>query len=232
MPDVTSERVWINAPAGRLAGELCYSSGRLRSAALLIPPHPYMGGRMKLPLLTALAETLAGHDIATLRFDYAGVGQSEGPRVEIGPAMQQFWNTGHAPEDSGRADEARAALAWLRANVAPTVALVGYSFGAAIATLLLDASVSRIVLIAPTVKQHDYSAFRNERTPTLIVYGDGDFATKDDLVRAWAARLPGATSIRHVQAGDHFFRGQEREVAGAVSAFLLGVPADAAEVGR
>lgn len=232
MPDITSERVWIDAPAGRLAGELCYSSAALHSAALLIPPHPYMGGRMKLPLLTALAEVLAEQRIASLRFDYAGVGQSEGPRVEIGPAMQQFWNTGHAPEDPGRADEARAALAWLRANVAPMGSLVGYSFGAAIATNLLDASVSKIVLIAPTVKQHDYSAFRNANTPTLIVYGDGDFATKDDLVRKWAARLPGATSVLHVPAGDHFFRGQERAVARAVSDFLVGVSAHKAEATR
>lgn len=220
MPDTLAERVWIDGPAGRLAGELSYSSGKLRSSALLIPPHPYMGGRMKLPLLTRLVEALAARDIASLRFDYAGVGNSEGPPVQIGPAMQQFWSTGHAPEDPGRSLEAAAALSWLRANVAPTSALVGYSFGAAIAAGLLDDAINAVVLIAPTVHHHDYTAFRNDETPTMIAYGDGDFATRDDEVRAWAASLRGPTLVRHFQAGDHFFRGIEGQVAGAVADFL------------
>lgn len=220
MREITTERVWIDAPAGRLAGELTYSDRREGSAALLIPPHPYMGGRMKLPLMTAIADALAAHDVASLRFDYAGVGQSEGPRVEIGPAMQQFWNTGHAPEDPGRVSEAAAALAWLRAQVAPAVGLVGYSFGGAIAAGLLDAGVGALVLIAPTLAHHDYSAFNNTGTPTLVVYGDGDFATKDDVVRAWAAGLPGPTAVRYVRAGDHFFRGVEGAVAADVAGFL------------
>ena len=77
MNEISSERVWIDGPAGRLAGELSHGGGAMIGAALMIPPHPYMGGRMRLPLMAQIAEELARHNVTTLRFDYAGVGESE-----------------------------------------------------------------------------------------------------------------------------------------------------------
>ena len=220
MPEMHSERVWITGPRGRLSGELAYGPGAPRCAALLLSPHPYMGGRMTLPLLTQLAEALAARDIITLRFDYGGIGQSEGPPVQIGESMQRFWKTGAAPEDPILLEEARAALAWLNANAPGATALVGYSFGSFLASQLCDAHTAAIAMIAPTIARHDYSTFNNQPTPTLIVYGKGDFATTDDELKAWIARLPGAAEVRKLAAGDHFFRGMEAEIAATTAEFV------------
>lgn len=215
-----TERVWIDGPRGTLCGELLYGDCASTGAALVIPPHPYMGGRMELPLITAVAAALASRDIVTLRFDYGGVGKSEGPPVQIGPAMQQFWATGAAPEDPVFIDEARSALEWLSRAAACDPALVGYSFGAYAATRLARSSPPALVMVAPTVARHDYSDFSNERTPTLVIYGDGDFATSDEALKKWSDRLAGHTMLKRIASGDHFFRGAEGQVADLCAAFL------------
>jgi alpha/beta superfamily hydrolase len=219
MPVVNTERVWIDGPRGKLCGELSYGEGVARGAAVVIPPHPYMGGRMELPLIREIAEALASREIVTLRFDYGGVGKSEGPPVKIGPAMQQFWATGVAPEDPAFIEEARAAKGWLTRAAECDPALVGYSFGSYAATRLGGAPPA-LVMIAPTVARHDYSHFGNEHTPTLVVYGGGDFATTDADLQRWSARLAAHTQLRHVPGGDHFFRGAETEVAQACAQFI------------
>lgn len=220
MPEVHREHVWISGPRGRLAGEIAYGEGASVGAALLLSPHPYMGGRMSLPLLARLAEALASRDIVALRFDYGGVGESEGPPVQIGEAMERFWRTGSAPEDPEMLEEARAARHWLVRNADDRMALVGYSFGSFLAATLHDADASALVMIAPTIARHDYSGLCNEGTPTLIVYGDGDFATTDDDLQSWARRLPGPSEIRHFPSGDHFFRGMEPEIASTCADFV------------
>jgi alpha/beta superfamily hydrolase len=175
---------------------------------------------MQLPLLARLAEALAARDITALRFDYGGVGESEGPPVAIGATMQQFWATGSAPDDPVHVEEAAAAREWLVCHAGGETALIGYSFGSYVATRIHDDGTAAMVMIAPTVARHDYSAFHNEHTPTLVVYGNGDFATSDDEMQRWTARLTGPTRIRHFMTGDHFFRGMETDVAQVAADFV------------
>ncbi|MCX5689016.1 MAG: hypothetical protein NTV94_04385 [Planctomycetota bacterium] len=214
------EIVNIDGPQGRLSAELSYGSGRQCAAALLLSPHPYMGGRMKLPLMDRLADQFAQANITSLRFDYGGVGLGQGPPIRIGPAMQQFWSTGSAPDDPVHIAEGACAKQWLQAHCGGPMMLVGYSFGAYVATRLCDQNVASLVMIAPTIARHDYSGLCNSGIPTLIVYGDGDFATSQDELTSWADRLPGRATLLHVSAGDHFFRGQEEDVARRCREFI------------
>lgn len=177
---------------------------------------------MSFPLLSRIAEGLAGRAIATLRFDYAGVGESEGARVQIGEAMQRFWSTGSAPEDSMLEEEARVARAWLAHHASDRMALLGYSFGSYLAARLHDADAAALVMIAPTIARHDYSALWNEGTPTLVIRGDADFATTGEEFESWIGGLAGPTEVRHVAGGDHFFRGMEAEVAATCADFVAG----------
>jgi alpha/beta superfamily hydrolase len=134
--------------------------------------------------------------------------------------MAEFWRTGHAPEDAGMLGDARAALRWARSQ-APglPVVLVGYSFGAAAAVRLLNEdAVAGAVLIAPTLRQHDYSPAAARTTPPLLViYSDNDFATPLGVTETWLATVDAQS--RCIPGGDHFFLGRERDVAGACTVF-------------
>ena len=218
---LTVERVSIPGEAGLLAGELSYADGGDAGyLALLLNPHPHMGGSMRNGLIGHLAQDLPRSGAVVLRFDYRGVGGSEGATPDVAQSMAEFWRSGRAPEDEGMIGDARAALRWAR-QAAPQipVLLVGYSFGAAAATRLLsEEAVCGAVLIAPTLRQHDFSAAAAPVTPPLLViYSDNDFATPRDVTESWLTTLD--ADGRCIVGADHFFLGLEADVAGATVTF-------------
>jgi uncharacterized protein len=228
---LSTERVCIPGGAGRLDGELCYpEGGEVTYIALMLNPHPHMGGSMRNKLIERLTADLAGGGdrpdnsvaptAATFRFDYRGVGASEGAAADVIASMAQFWRTGHAPEDEGMHDDAAATLAWIREQFPDLpLLLVGYSFGAAAACRLLPSrKVDGAILIAPTLCQHDFSAAsRSTAPPLLVVYSDNDFATPREALETWLETIDASRCC--VPGGDHFFRGREREVSRACEEF-------------
>jgi alpha/beta superfamily hydrolase len=223
LEEMTRETVRIPGPRGLLAGELAYGSGAITSAFLLINPHPHMGGRMSNSLILHLAETLTAAGAATLRFDYAGVGESEGPDLDVYASMAQFWETGAAPEDPAMIEDARQAARWLTRQVKAPLVYIGYSFGTYAAAMILDSQAAGIALISPTVGRHDFSRLQRSPHPKLVVYSDDDFATPPAATRQWIASLPNVRSTHCIPGGNHFFRGQELQVAGLCRAFVAGL---------
>lgn len=221
MSEVLQEIVRIDSSRGWLAGELAYAESDVTAAVLLINPHPLMGGRMDNRLVVRLAERLSRSGIACLRFDYGGVGESDGDPVDVAASMTQFWDTGTAPEDPLMVEDAKAALEWLRQNVDRPIAVIGYSFGAYAATRIVDSAVASLILITPTISRHDYTHFQNIDLATLIVHSDNDFATDLSQLKAWIETLPGPTSTRSFPGADHFFRAQESNVADACAEFVV-----------
>src|SRR5690242_10050450 len=116
-----TERTSITVPAASgapLSLEAVFDAGQ-HGAAVIAPPHPLYGGRLDNPVVIALADGLRAAGLATLCFNFRGVGQS----------------SGHASGATADAEaDYRAALDHLmRKQHGPFVA-AGYSFGAAAAT--------------------------------------------------------------------------------------------------
>src|SRR5579862_2867810 len=85
------------------------------AAAVVCHPHPRGGGTMNNNVVYRLAKALVEGGVATLRFNFRGVGAS----------------TGTYDEGRGEEDDARAALAFLRArHPAVPLWIAGFSFGA------------------------------------------------------------------------------------------------------
>ncbi len=225
--ELIREQVRIKTASGTLAGELTYPFGHTSFAALIVNPHPHMGGHTGNSLLVRLADTMAGDGSAVLSFDYAGVGESDGPRIDVAASMSQFWQTGAAPEDPRLTDDTRHAVAWMTeatcradsASLPPPLILVGYSFGAYAATMALTDTVGALVLISPTVRQHDFSPLRERTIAKLIVHSDNDFATPQPDLEDWMAGLPQPLETCCIPSGDHFYRGHEDAVASVCLAF-------------
>jgi alpha/beta superfamily hydrolase len=170
-------------------------------------PHPLYGGDMRNNVVTALTEAFQQAGLLTLRFNFRGVGRSEGQHGQ-----------GEAEVDDVRA----AVTCVLSRQAVATVAVVGYSFGAMVGLRAgaSDSRVHRLVGVALPVGRRDASFLLTAHKPTLLISGDQDdispLATVQDLV----ARLPEPKQLVTISGADHFFWGQERQTAQAAATFL------------
>jgi alpha/beta superfamily hydrolase len=177
-----------------------------KRAVVLCHPHPLYGGTMHSAVVLAIAKLLAekgGDAVAHLRFNYRGVGTSEG----------------RYGEGLGEIEDARAAVRAMRAR-APRAKLTvcGYSFGTFVGlrAAVLEGGVERVALVAPAVRifhfvKDDGAAFQGRLS--IFVGDDDEFcdvAEAEELARDLGARLtvfPGA---------DHYFLKSRRKLAESV----------------
>lgn len=219
-----AEDVLISGGPYSLQGRLAYLEvGEVRGVAVIAGPHPLLGGDLDNNVVRGVADGLAERGLATLRFNYRGVGRSEGPPRDVTRHLAQFWQTSHVADEMDLGRDVEAAVAWARRTVGPDVplALIGYSFGCALlAHLRPDAPGLLRILIAPTVGKHDYDAFLSMQDPLLVIGSEDDFATDADRLRVWFDRLraPAQLILRHLD--NHFFRGHERWLAETLWDFL------------
>jgi alpha/beta superfamily hydrolase len=216
----------VQFPAGPylLEGELAYDGGAdgPPGGVVLAGSHPLLGGNMHNNVVRSLGDGLAENGLATLRFNYRGVGRSEGPPVDVARHMAEFWQTSHAPGEMDLWRDVQGAVDFLRPVVAGRpLALIGYSFGCALLPLVpLDEPPAARVLIAPPLGKHDYEAYSAIPGPILVIVAEDDFAVDPACLEQWFDRLPAGAQLVRGPGGDHFFRGREAWLVETVAAFL------------
>jgi len=194
---------------GSLALEGLYAAGEDAEAggALIAPPHPLYAGSMESPVVGEVAYACARAGLATLRFNWRGVGAS----------------AGETSGDETVADEDyAAALEHLAGTVAGPLVACGYSFGAAAAlrAAVRSPRVRRAILVAPPPALLAPEAFSTLRR-ALVVTGDADGFAPPAALEPLVARAPGA-SLHVVPGADHFFTVGLAEI-GRAAALWLGV---------
>lgn len=183
------------------------------SGVVICHPHPQYGGSMENDLVVSVAEALRTHGLATLRFDFRGVGASGG-----------------AYDDGrGEVDDVRAAAAALRQRLdVPRVALVGYSFGSVMA---LRAGVAEpetttgVVAIAPPVRMIALDFLAGCPLPLAFVTGDRDQFCSLDAIESVRERFAPASTLSLVPGADHFFGGHLDGLASRVAELVSDFPA-------
>jgi alpha/beta superfamily hydrolase len=159
-------------------------------AAVIAPPHPEYGGSLDNPVVNEIAYALHQEGIGSLRFNWRGVGASQG-RV-----------TGDL--DVGEADYT-AALEHVAATLDGPITAAGYSFGAAIAlrVALRDARVRRLILVAPPAGMVGSLALDELRRPIHVIVGGRDsIASIESLLELFD--LPDV-QLDVIPEADHFF---------------------------
>ncbi len=179
-------------------------------AIVITHPHPLYGGSMHSAVPIAVAKVLAekAPTTAVLRFNYRGIGKSEGSY----------------DEGRGETFDARAAIRELR-GLAPNVplALCGYSFGTwvGLRAAAMERNVDRVALIAPAVRIFEFVKEDADSlgAPIAIFVGDEDEFVDVDEARALATTI-GAT-IQIFEGNEHYFLKGRRKLAEAVVPFLV-----------
>jgi alpha/beta superfamily hydrolase len=179
----------IDGPAGALEVALNVPEGSVRGIALIAHPHPLQGGTLDNKVVQTLAKTFAALGYAAARFNFRGVGKSEG---QFGDGI-------------GETDDALAALAAAKLEFGELpVVLAGFSFGSYVQTRVARAiAAERLVLIGPAVKR-----FPLEVVPpdTIVIHGEEDDVVALADVLAWAR--PQQLPIIVFPGCGHFFHGR------------------------
>ena len=179
----------IAGPAGALEVALNVPEGPLRGIALVAHPHPLQGGTLDNKVVQTLAKTFAALGYAAARFNFRGVGKSDG----------QF------DDGIGETDDALAALAAAKLEFGELpVVLAGFSFGSYVQTRVAHAiAAERLVLIGPAVKRFPIEAVPPD---TIVIHGEEDDVVALADVLAWAR--PQQLPIIVFPGCGHFFHGR------------------------
>lgn len=187
----TQSKITLAGPAGQLEGVLHLPDGEPCAIAVIAHPLPTMGGTMENKIVTTLARTFAELGYATLRFNFRGVGASEGV-FDSG--------NGEVEDVLAAVQHARDAFGHL-----PLI-LAGFSFGgyvAARAAQHLHPQPHKLVLVAPAVGRFAMPPVPHN---TLLIHGEQDevIPLSDALDWARPQHLP---IVVFPEAG-HFFHGR------------------------
>ena len=157
-------------------------------------PHPLYGGDMHNPVVVRVAEVAQGLSLATLRFNFRGVGASGGVHGE----------------GKGEQDDVVAALEMLagRLPADSQVGLAGYSFGSWVSARVATATpaLPALALIAPPLGLYDLDFLERVPEHTLLVAGNRDPFCPVEAIERVGKRL--ARGVEIIDGAQHFFLGQ------------------------
>ena len=172
-------------------------------------PHPRQGGNMYNSVVIAVSDRLTANGIAVLRFNFRGVGESEG-------AFD--WGSGETDDAEAAVEE----LSLAEGVDASRIGIAGYSFGAAVAlqTAMASATIQAVATIAcPAAEVRAFSGLEILQ-PKLFVLGDHDHNFPVEQFRFLTRRYADPCEAEVVPGADHFFRGSEADVGEMVSRFF------------
>jgi alpha/beta superfamily hydrolase len=206
----------VAGPSGRLEALLMNPEGPPTAAAVICHAHPLHGGIMHFKVLFRAAKALQAHGAAVLRFNFRGVGLSEGTH----------------DEGRGEQDDAAAAVDEM-ARRFPELPIVlgGFSFGSAIAVRVgcPDRRVRALLVMGfPASMLPDTSFLAACRQPRLFVQGENDRYADGARIRALVAPLAEPKRLVIVPESDHFFAGHLDELQAAVDSWAATRPWGAA----
>ncbi|SHO50042.1 alpha/beta hydrolase [Desulfopila aestuarii] len=183
----------ITFTSGNLTLEGLYQKHRGARGAIITHPHPLYGGDMSNPVVEALVRSFNRKNISTLRFNFRGVGRSEG-------------------NHGGGIDEGQdtiAAIRFLKESGITSIQLAGYSFGSWVLAHLpaVPAEVNGMIFVSPPLAFMPFRTVHSLSQLKLVITGEEDEIAPVHLIRnslqTWS---PGA-KVEVIDHADHFYYG-------------------------
>lgn len=208
-----AERVRLAGPAGEIEAlvEIPADDAAPAGAApgrfgVVCHPHPLHGGTLDNKVVYTLARACVELGVPSIRFNFRGVGASEG----------------HYDEGRGETADTLAVIAYGRERwPGASLWLGGFSFGGAVAVrAAAQAEPERLVTVAPGITRVAMEGVASPACPWLIVQGDADDVIAPAAVLTWAERQALAPAVRLLPGAGHFFHGRLHELREIVIDFL------------
>ena len=203
----------VKGPAGNLEVMLTEPSGNIDGVAVLCHPHPLYGGSMHDSVLNIIASALLQQHIAVARFNFRGVGNSQG--ISGRGTEQEKSLKSYEPPEVG---DLLAVAQWAQAHFSLSrLTYAGYSFGSYVLwRTLSQIDCDKALLIAPPSAVMRYTDQDMKSLTTIHVIWCQD----DDLVDPTPFTSNPSIATTELTESDHFFTGHSEDLAGAISSML------------
>ena len=173
-------------------------------------PHPLFGGNMDNNVVIALSFSLVEQGFATIRFNFRGVGNSDGEHSkgekEHEEVLGAFELLKAWPGVDGR-----------------KLGLVGYSFGTSV--ILGNSAVQKkaksIALVSPNIRALSDTPLKKAKTPTFIITGSRDKLVEAEGLQDNLDAFAKPPQFEVINGADHFWGGMERQAVGPVAEFFV-----------
>jgi alpha/beta superfamily hydrolase len=207
MPEVI-----FNGPEGRLEGKYQPGPEPDSAIALILHPSPQHGGSMNNKVVYTLFHTFVKRGFAVLRFNFRGVGRSQGVFTK----------------GEGELSDAAAALDWLQAynQNSRQCWIAGCSFGAWIGMQLLmrRPEITGFISVAPPANMYDFTFLAPCPSSGLVLTGEKDEIVPYDSVKKLVDKLNQQRDINVVHevvpGANHFFQSKLEEMDDSVTNYM------------
>lgn len=202
----------INGPAGRIEARYHHAEASDSPIALILHPHPQFGGTMNNQVVYTLYHTFAERGFSVLRFNFRGVGRSQG----------EF------DQGIGELSDAASALDYLQMlkPESKICFIAGFSFGAWIGMQLLmrRPEASGFISVAPPANMYDFSFLAPCPSSGLIINGESDRVAPPEDVEKLVEKLKTQKGIeithQLVPGASHFFDAQMETLVSSVEDYI------------
>ena len=192
----------VRGPAGLIecAADVPEAADEVPGTVIICHPHPEHGGTMHNKVVTITERSLRELGLRTVRFNFRGVGLSEGE-----------FDDGY-----GETDDLFAVAEWVRrTRPDDTLWLAGFSFGSYITTrAALNLDVGQLISIAPPVDRYPFDSLHHPECPWLVIQGDEDELVNVSFVSNWASSLKPPPELMVMEGADHFFHRRIMDLRG------------------
>lgn len=197
----SNESLILQGPAGQLEAVLIPPLQE-NLLAVICHPHPLYQGSMHNKVVTTLTRAYELVGIGSLRFNFRGVGNSEG-------------SYGHG---AGEIEDALAVVEAMRqAYPHHRIGLAGFSFGAFIAASVAALRGSHhLITVAPAVHHSDYESLAHVPCPWLVIGAEADEIVPITDLLAWVDRSHHHFDFIEMKGASHFFHGCLMELRGHI----------------
>jgi hypothetical protein len=204
------EKVFIPSDGIQLEGLLSIQeASSFRGGVICCHPHPQYGGDMSHPVITTALEAAFEEGFSTLRFNFRGVGESQGSYDE---------GIGERQDVKAVADYFYSRLK----GYPPRLILVGYSFGAwaGFPLAVEDERFEGMVAIAPPLEIYDFGFLKGCTKRKLFIAGDRDSFCPLSVLEGWYQQLEEPKTLALIPGADHFLFSYTRFLIQPLREFL------------
>ena len=173
-------------------------------------PHPLYGGSMHNNVVESLVHAYQQAGYATLRFNFRGVGSSQGKY----------------DDGQGEQEDVKAALHYLAEQGKNVVDLAGYSFGAWVSALARpDGDIIRqMIMVSPPVAFLDFGPPQSIPQLRLVVAGSRDEIAPPELIKTILPNWNSSARLEIIEGADHFYGAYTEKLESILTGYLAGEP--------
>jgi len=204
--------ILISGPEGKIEAKYNHNNNDKSPIALILHPDPSKGGTMNTKIVFQLYKIFAQNGFSTIRFNFRGVGKSEG-----------FFDDGE-----GELSDAASVLDWLQQyNTNSKICWVaGFSFGSWVAMQLLmrRPEINGFVCVSPPANMKDFGFLAPCPSSGIIIHGDKDNIASYDSARILSEKLQKQKKVeiifKPIKGADHYYENNKEEFNSIVDEYI------------